>query len=77
MELIRSEMKVSERRICRVLAQRHSTQCHQPRGREDKELLVTDIVELTWLYGSYGYSWSAVLPRAAGGRVSDGWIERP
>ena len=39
-QLIRSGMKVSERRICRVLGQHRSTQRHHPRGREDEERLV-------------------------------------
>lgn len=32
-ELIRSGMKVSERRLCRVLGQHRSTQRQRPRGR--------------------------------------------
>ena len=52
-DLIRSEMKVSERRICRVLGQHRSTQGYQPRGREDEDRLVTDMIELARQYGSY------------------------
>ncbi|RYH06773.1 hypothetical protein EU800_22740, partial [Tropicimonas sp. IMCC6043] len=39
-DLIRSEMKVSERRICRVLGQHRSTQRRRPRGRADEDCLV-------------------------------------
>ncbi|MES0865030.1 IS3 family transposase, partial [Ruegeria sp. SCPT10] len=75
-ELIRSEMNVSERRICRVLGQHRSTQRHRPRGREDEERLVADMIELARQYGSYGYRRVAVLLREAGWQVSDGRIER-
>ena len=69
-------MKVSERRICRVLGQHRSTQRHRPRGREDEERLVADMIELARQYGSYGYRRVAVLLREAGWQVSDGRIER-
>ena len=75
-ELIRSEMKVSERRICRVLGQHRSTQRRQPRGREDEDRLVADMIELARRYGSYGYRRVAVLLRDTGWQVSDGRIER-
>jgi putative transposase len=74
--LIRSEMKVSERRICRVLGQHRSTQRHHPRGRKDEDRLVADMIELARQYGSYGYRRVAVLLRDAGWQVSDGRIER-
>lgn len=44
-------MKVSERRICRVLSQHHSTQRRRPRRRADEERLVTDMIELAREYG--------------------------
>jgi len=69
-------MKVSERRICRVLGQYRSTQRYQPRGREDEDRLVADMIELARLYGSYGYRRVAALLRDAGWQVSDGRVER-
>ena len=44
---------VSERRACRVLGQHRSTQRHMPRGREDEERLVEDMIELARQYGRY------------------------
>ena len=67
---------VSERRACRVLGQHRSTQRHIPRGREDEERLVADMIELARLYGRYGYRRVAALLRDAGWSVSDGRVER-
>ena len=75
-DLIRTEMKVSERRICRVLGQHRSTQRHRPRGRDDEDRLVADMIELARQYGSYGYRRVAALLRDAGWQVSDGRVER-
>ena len=69
-------MKISERRICRVLGQYRSTQRHQARSRDDEDRLVADMIELARQYGSYGYRRVAVLLRDAGWQVSDGRIER-
>lgn len=69
-------MKVSERRICRVLGQYRSTQRYQPRVREDEDWLVSDMIELAREYGRYGYRRVAVLLRDAGWQVSDGRVER-
>lgn len=62
--------------MCRVLGQHRSTQRHRPRGREDEERLVADMIELARQYGSYGYRRVAVMLREAGWKVSDGRIER-
>ncbi len=52
--IMRGEMKVSERRVCRLLGHQHrSTQRHRPRGRPDEEQLVADIIELARRYGRY------------------------
>ncbi len=69
-------MKVSERRICRVLGQHRSTQRYQPRGREDEDRLVADMTELARQYGGYGYFRLAALLRDAGWQVSVGRVER-
>jgi len=47
-----------------------------PRGREDEERLVADMIELARQYGRYGYRRIAALLRDAGCSVSDGRIER-
>ena len=60
---VRDKLHVSERRICRVLGQHRSTQRHRPRGREDEERLVADMIELTRQYGRYGYRRIAALLR--------------
>ncbi|MCP9482656.1 IS3 family transposase [Shimia sp. CNT1-13L.2] len=75
-DLIRSEMKVSERRICRLLGQHRSTQRYQPQGREDEEQLVEDMIELAREYGGYGYRRVAALLQDAGWQVSTGRVER-
>ena len=75
-DLVRGKLGVSERRACRVLGQHRSTQRHVPRGREDEERLVADMIELARQYGRYGYRRLAALLRDAGWSVSDGRIER-
>ena len=59
-------MKVSERRVCRVLGQHRSTQRRIPQGRADEERLVADMIELARQYGRYGYRRVAALLRDAG-----------
>ncbi len=73
---VRSQLKVSERRACRVLGQHRSTQRRVPQGREDEDRLVADMIELTRQYGRYGYRRNTALLRKAGWSVSDGRIER-
>jgi transposase InsO family protein len=70
-------LKVSERRVCRVLGQHRSTQRRIPTGREDEERLTADIVELARQYGRYGYRKIAELLRTrAGWIVNDKRVER-
>ena len=69
-------MKVSERRIYRVLGQHRSSQRYRPRSREDEEQLVADMIELARQYGGYGYRRVAALLRDAGWQVSIGRVER-
>lgn len=59
-----------------MLGQHRSTQRHEPRGREDEERLVADMIELVRQYGRYGYRRIAALLRDAGWSVGDGRIER-
>jgi putative transposase len=67
---------VSERRVCAVLGQHRSTQRKVPRGRDDEERLVADIVELARQYGRYGYRKIAALLRQSGWLVNDKRVER-
>ncbi|MBT6366260.1 MAG: IS3 family transposase [Bacteroidetes bacterium] len=73
---VRSQFKVSERRVCRVLGQHRSTQRHVPNGHADEDRLVADMIELARQFGRYGYRRIAALLREAGWSVSDGRIER-
>ncbi|MEP2984098.1 MAG: IS3 family transposase [Sulfitobacter sp.] len=73
---LRSQMKLSERRVCRVLGQHRSTQRRLPKGRADEERLVADMIELTHQYGRYGYRRVAALLREAGWQVNDKRVER-
>ena len=71
------ELKLSERRVCRVLGQHRSTQRRTPTGRDDEERLTTDIIELARQYGRYGYRKIAELLRStAGWVVNDKRVER-
>jgi putative transposase len=49
------DLKVSERRACRVLGQGRATQRYAPQPRSDEEPLTARIVELAGTYGRYGY----------------------
>ena len=73
---MRGRLGVSERHACRVLGQHRTTQRHVPRGREDEERLVADMIELARHYGRYGYRRVAALLREAGWQVNDKRIER-
>jgi putative transposase len=73
---VRSEMRVSERRVCRVLGQHRSTQRRLPVSRANEERLVADMIELARQYGRYGYRRVAALLRDAGWQVNDKRIER-
>jgi putative transposase len=74
---VRSTLKLSERRVCRVLGQHRSTQRRVPQGREDEERLTADIIDLARQYGRYGYRKVAELLRStAGWVVNDKRVER-
>lgn len=59
-----------------MLGQHRSTQRHAPRGRDDEDQLVADMIELARQYGRYGYRRIAALLRDAGWLVNDKRIER-
>jgi putative transposase len=74
---VRSELKVSERRVCRVLGQHRSTQRRIPLGRDDEAELTADIIALVRKYGRYGYRKIAELLRSqTGWVVNDKRVER-
>lgn len=55
MDHVIDELKVSERRACRVLGQHHSTQRKIAKTPDDEAALTADITTLTLQYGRYGY----------------------
>jgi transposase InsO family protein len=69
-------LSISERRACAALGQYRSTQRKLPRGREDEDRLMADLIELTRQYGRYGYRKIAALLRDAGWQVNDKRVER-
>jgi len=75
-DLVCDKLGVSERRACRVLRQHRSTQRRAPRGKEDEECLVADMIVLTRRFGRYGYRRVAALLRDAGWHVNDKRVER-
>lgn len=70
------KLGVSERRACRVLGQHRWTKRHIPRGREDEERLVADMIKLARQYRRYGYRRIAAPLRHAGWEVNDMQVER-
>jgi transposase InsO family protein len=73
---VRSELSVSERRICRVLGQHRSTQRKVPRGADDEQALTDDIIALARQYVRYGYRRVTALLRDAGWMVNRKRVER-
>ena len=73
---MRDELGVSERRACRVLGQHRSTQRKVPKGRQNEERLVADMIELARQYGRYGYKRVTALLRESGWHVNHKRIER-
>ena len=73
---MRQHLPVSERRVCAALGQHRSTQRKAPRGVDDEEALIADIIELARQYGRYGYRKIAALLRDAGWLVNDKRVER-
>ena len=64
---MRSKLKLSERRICRVIGQHRFTQRRRPRSYGDEEeQLVADMIELRRQYGRDGYRRITALLRDAG-----------
>ena len=70
------ELRVSQRRACRVLGQARSTQRYNPCVKEEEEQLMARIIELASQYGRYGYRRVTVLLRMEGWEVNHKRVER-
>jgi putative transposase len=75
-ERVKQELRVSERRACRVLGQARSTQRRRPMVRDDEDALTRRIIELASCYGRYGYRRITALLRREGWRVNHKRVER-
>jgi transposase InsO family protein len=73
---VMKELRVSERRACRVLGQARSTQRRRPKVRDDGDALTRRIIELASCYGRYGYRRITALLRKEGWRVNHKRVER-
>ena len=73
---VRDKLEVSERRVCRVLAQPRSTQRYEPVVADDEVLLRTRIVALAGEYGRYGYRRITALLHEEGWHVNHKRVER-
>jgi hypothetical protein len=67
---MRAKLGDSERKACRVLRQRRSTQRYCFKKVDDEEPLTRRIVELATEYGRYGYRRMTALLREEGWRVN-------
>lgn len=76
MRKVREQLKVAERRACRVLGQARSRQRRRPVVRSDEEPLRRRTVELAHCYGRYGYRRITVLLRWDGWKVNHKRVER-
>lgn len=76
MQLVRRQLRVSERRACRVLRQPRSTQRHTPKPSDDEEALTERIIQLATKYGRYGYRRITALLWQEGWQVNHKRVER-
>jgi putative transposase len=70
------KMKVSERRVCRLLGQPRSTQRRKKKTRDDEDELREEIVRLACQYGRYGYRRITALLREQGWKTNHKRVER-
>ncbi|WP_088016590.1 MULTISPECIES: IS3 family transposase [unclassified Shinella] len=71
-----NELKVSERRACRVLGQHRSTQRKIAKTPDDEAALTADITTLALQYGRYGYRRITAMLHQAGWIVNVKRVER-
>ena len=69
-------MRVSERRVCRLLGQPRSTQRRNKKTRDDEDELREEIVRLACQYGRYGYRRITALLSEQGWKVNHKRVER-
>jgi len=67
---VRSQLSVSERRVCSVVGQPRATQRRKPKTRDDEAALTDAIVRLAKTYGRYVYRRVRQLLVDEGWRVS-------
>ena len=70
------KLKVSERRVCRLLGQPRSTQRTKAKIRNDEKALRDEIIKLACQYGRYGYRRITALLRNQGWVVNHKRVER-
>lgn len=70
------ELKVSERRACKVLIQSRSTQRYKPIVCDKEVYLRKRIIELATKYGRYGYQRITALIQQEGWKVNHKKVER-
>jgi len=73
---VMQELRVSERRACRVLGQARSTQRRSPRVRDDEDAFTRRIIELASCNGRHGYRRTTALLHREGWRVNHKRVER-
>jgi len=70
------KLKVSERRVCRLLDQPRSTQRRKIKKRSDEQALRDEIIKLACQYGRYGYRRITALLKNQGWSVNHKRVER-
>ena len=70
------KLKVSERRVCRLLDQPRSTQRREAKKRGDEQALRDEIIKLACQYGRYGYRRITALLKNQGWSVNHKRVER-
>jgi putative transposase len=73
---IQEELKMSERRVCRVIGQARSTQRQKPQVKDDEERLRAAIIMYATQYGRYGTRRINILLTGDGWRVNHKRLER-
>ena len=75
-EEVVKKIRVSERRVCKVLEQPRSTQRRKKVEKADEAQLTKDIINLAKDYGRYGYRRITALLKRQGWRVNHKRVER-
>lgn len=74
--IVQASLRVSQRRVCRVLRQARSTQRYRLQRPDDEGPLVERMVGLATQYGRYGYRRITALLGREGWRVNHKRVER-